>query len=295
VFERQAMIGGLLTYGIPAFKLEKSILQRRFELFQQAGIEFRLNTEIGRDISLAQIETEFDAIFIGTGTYLPVREASLQISTNGVIESLEYLTAVNQDLLANQDIQYKSLVETKQVVVLGGGDTAMDCIRTSLRLGANAVTGVYRRTQSDMPGSAKEYLNACEEGAKFIFNAQPVAILAQDGQVTGVRFIQTKIEVDANKRKQLVNIVGSEFDVEADLVITAFGFQVEDLAWLESSSIERDKTNRRIKIMAKQLSQQTTNPKIFAGGDIVRGANLVVNAIADGMQGARDIQQFLLN
>lgn len=290
VFERQSAIGGLLTFGIPAFKLEKDIIQRRFELFQQAGIEFKLNTEIGKDIAFEQIIADFDAVFVGNGTYQAVKESSFNEGLTGIVESLDYLTSVNQDLINDVEVTLRKQVQNKQVLVLGGGDTAMDCIRTSIRLGAAKVSAAYRRGSEDMPGSRREYANASEEGCDFVFYAQPVGLLEKDGHVCGVKFVKTRLEADAGGRKVLVPVNGSEFEIKADLVITAFGFKPEELPWLTPSQVAVD-SQGRIKVSGNR--QQSTNPKVFAGGDIVRGASLVVHAIADGMGSAREIEAFL--
>lgn len=286
VYDRQDSIGGLLTFGIPAFKLEKQIINNRYQMFKDAGIDFKLNTEIGVDISFENILDKYDAVFVALGTYKPVSDKSLDSSINGVYESLSFLTSVNSDLLNESPVRMKNVIQDQNVLVLGGGDTAMDCIRTSIRLGAKKVMCAYRRDNKSMPGSVREYLNSCEEGADFIFNSMPIGLIHENNKVSGVRFIKTELTID----KKLVPISGTEFSVLADVVITAFGFNPENLPWLESNNITVD-AQKRIKVAQKR--QQSTNPKVFAGGDLVRGASLVVNAIADGMAAAREINEFL--
>jgi glutamate synthase (NADPH/NADH) small chain len=290
VFDRQSAIGGLLTFGIPEFKLEKQIIMKRHEMFAKAGIQFTLNTEIGKDISFETILNDYDAVFVAAGTYKAIKESSLDNNVEGLIDALDYLTIVNQDLLASREVSVKHQVHGKKVMVLGGGDTSMDCIRTSIRLGAANVTGVYRRSSSDMPGSRREYANACEEGSNFIFNAQPIGLLVNNGRVCGVKFIKTKLEINSAGHKTIVPINGSEFEESADVVITAFGFTPEDLPWLAANDVMLDNQGR-VKLMHKR--QQSHNPKVFSGGDLVRGASLVVYAIADGMQAASEIKAFL--
>lgn len=284
VFERDAFIGGLLTYGIPAFKLEKEIIKKRHQILSDAGVEFRLNCEVGKDISLDEINAQFDAVFIATGTYKPVTEQSITVDGSSVLQALDYLAAVNQDILNGADIEARESIARKKIVVLGGGDTSMDCIRTSLRLGAESVTGVYRRSENEMPGSKREFVNAKEEGAIFEFNAQPVGLVHKDGKVTGVQFVKTQLVVQGNGKKSLEHIAGSEFTLEADVVITAFGFQPEEATWL--NTLSRDNHGR---IKLHSANEQLVTDNVYSGGDIVRGASLVVYAVADGMQAAQEI------
>ena len=286
VFDRQGEIGGLLTFGIPAFKLEKQIIRHRHKLFLERGIKFQLNTEIGKDVQFEKILADYDAVFISAGTYKPVSDRALTDNLKGVLQSLDFLTAVNSDLLNGAEVQLRKTIAGKRVVVLGGGDTSMDCIRTSIRLGAASVTGVYRRGQSEMPGSTREFDNACEEGAKFVFHAQPIALLGENNQLSRVKFMRNKIDSDVHKSV----MAHSEFAIEADIVIIAFGFTPENLPWLEQNNIDIDDKQR---IRVNQDTLQSSNPRVFAGGDLVRGASLVVYAIADGMKSAREINAFL--
>lgn len=290
VYDRNNFIGGLLTFGIPAFKLEKEIIKNRYQLLLEAGAEFKLGTEIGKDIELTQIVDSYDAVFIATGTYQSLSEPA--ISNHGVFhtEAIDYLEQVNLDLIENKEIRLKSSIEGKKIVVLGGGDTTMDCIRTSIRLGASKVTGVYRRNVKSMPGSKREYQNACEEGSEFIFNAQPVGLVIKDEKLHAVKFVKTEQVTNSDGKTSLEHIAGSEFEIEADVVITAFGFKPEQYEWLSQHQVQTDH-HGRIRVQKERL--QTANPKIFAGGDIVRGASLVVHAIADGIAAAREIREFI--
>lgn len=289
IFERSGFIGGLLTYGIPAFKLEKEIVEKRYEILKNAGVEFRLNCEVGSDISYQDLERDFAAVFIATGTYQAVTEPSINNDDVNIWQALDYLSSVNQDVLDRKDISRKELVANRKVLVLGGGDTSMDCIRTSLRLGASEVIGAYRRSEGDMPGSKKEFINAKEEGAQFEFNIQPVSIIYSGDTIRGVRFIRTQQVLQDSGKHVLEHIQCSEFVIEADIIITAFGFKPEKLSWL-SEHIKID-THGRIKLAKK--SEQLVGANVYAGGDIVRGASLVVHAVADGMQAGRDIVKSL--
>ncbi|WP_410679256.1 FAD-dependent oxidoreductase [Avibacterium paragallinarum] len=299
VYERQQEIGGLLTFGIPAFKLEKEVMVRRRTIFSEMGIEFKLGVEIGKDVALDDLVRDYDAVFLGVGTYQGIKANIPNEDAQGVYSALPYLIANTQHLMGLEAPNYVSM-EGKRVVVLGGGDTAMDCVRTAVRQNANAVTCVYRRDAANMPGSRKEYTNAKEEGAAFQFNAQPVEIEAeplavqtdQRGYVTGLKIVKTQLgAADANGRRQAEIIPNSEEIIPCDAVIIAFGFAPHAMPWLESIGVTTDKRGR---IEASgELAQQTANPKVFAGGDITRGSDLVVTAIAEGRDAARSILEYL--
>lgn len=299
VYERQQEIGGLLTFGIPAFKLEKQVMQRRRQLFSNMGIEFKLGVEIGKDIQLAEIVAEYDAVFLAVGTYQGIKANIPNENAKGVYSALPFLIANTQHLLDLPAPDYVSM-QNKRVVVLGGGDTAMDCVRTSVRQQAAEVTCVYRRDAANMPGSKKEYSNAKEEGVAFQFNAQPVEIEAdpvavetnEQGQVTGLKIVRTRMgEADEQGRRRAEIIAGSEEVIPCDAVIVAFGFAPHAMPWLETVGVNVDSRGR---IEAKTgLKQQTANPKIFAGGDITRGSDLVVTAIAEGRDAAQSILDYL--
>jgi len=299
VYDRHPEIGGMLTFGIPSFKLEKEIMQRRHEIFAQMGVEFNLNTEIGQDISFDELMADYDAVFVGVGTYRSMKAGLENEDAKGVYDALPFLTAntkyvMGLDELANE--RYVSMKD-KRVVVLGGGDTAMDCLRTAVRQDAASVTCAYRRDESNMPGSKKEVKNAREEGVDFMFNLQPVKIEVNDkNQVIGIRMLRTQLGApDAAGRRRPEPIEGSEFVLEADAVIIAFGFKPHTMNWLEEYGVSLDNYGTIIAPPSKGSSYpcQTSNDKIFAGGDVVRGADLVVTAIADGRKAANSIIDYL--
>lgn len=292
VYDRHPEIGGLLTFGIPAFKLEKEIMTRRREIFTSMGIEFKLNTEIGKDISLNSLIEEYDAVFIGTGTYQSTKGQIANEDAEGVYDALPYLIANTRQLMGFNDESNTPYInlKNKQVVVLGGGDTAMDCVRTAIRQGAKKVSCAYRRDEANMPGSPREVKNAREEGADFIFNLQPVSIeIDQQGKVCGVKVVNTHISSTKNGRSQVEIIEGSDHFLPADAVITAFGFRPHAMPWLSEHDVQLDSQGRIIANSEALLPYQTSNPKIFAGGDIVRGSDLVVTAIAEGRKAADGI------
>ncbi|TSA22732.1 MAG: glutamate synthase small subunit [Betaproteobacteria bacterium] len=293
VFDRHPEIGGLLTFGIPEFKLEKAVMQQRREIFAAMGIEFRLNTEIGRDIQMADLLADFDAVFMGMGTYTYMQAGIPGEDLPGVMAALPYLISnVNHCLALPQEafIDMKGL----RVVVLGGGDTAMDCNRTAIRQGAAQVTCAYRRDEANMPGSKREVANAKEEGVNFLWNRQPVAVVSDaNGQVTGLRVVTTELgAADARGRSQPVVVEGSEEVVPCDRILVAFGFRPNPQPWFADFGITTDAGGR---VIAKGQAQafQTANPKVFAGGDMVRGSDLVVTAVYEGRQAAEGIVAYL--
>lgn len=294
VFDRNPEIGGLLTFGIPEFKLEKPVLSRRREIFQGMGIEFRLNTEIGRDVSMQQLLEEYDAVFMGMGTYTYMKGGFPGEDLPGVHDALDFLIAnVNRNLGFEKSAEDFIDMQGKRVVVLGGGDTAMDCNRSSIRQGAAAVTCAYRRDEENMPGSRKEVKNAREEGVKFLFNRQPIAIVG-DGRVEGVKVVETRLgEPDANGRRSPEPIPGSEEVLPADAVIIAFGFRPSPAPWFTEHAINTDSQGRVVAPEQARYRFQTSNPKVFAGGDMVRGSDLVVTAIWEGRQAAEGILDYL--
>lgn len=294
VFDRNPEIGGLLTFGIPEFKLEKTVLTRRREIFTSMGIEFHLNTEVGNDIAMQQLLDQYDAVFMGMGTYTYMQGGFPGEKLTGVYDALDYLVAnVNHNLgfekLTDDFISMKG----KRVVVLGGGDTAMDCTRTAIRQGAKSVTCAYRRDAENMPGSRKEVKNAKDEGVKFLFNRQPVEIIG-DGKVEGIKVVETELgEPDTRGRRSPVPIVDSEQVLPAEAVIIAFGFRPSPAPWFKEYQIQIDSQGRVLAAADGQFKYQTHNPKIFAGGDMVRGSDLVVTAIAEGRGAAQGILKFL--
>lgn len=293
VFERQPEIGGMLTFGIPSFKLAKTVVQQRRALFSDMGIEFQLNTEVGTDITIEQLLAEFDAVFVGAGTYLSMRAGLDNEQAPGVYEALPYLTANTKHLMGlpqQDDAPYVNLA-AQRVVVLGGGDTAMDCLRTAVRQQAASVICAYRRDEANMPGSVKEVANAKEEGAEFLFNVQPTSILCDDdGRLRAVQFVRTELgEPDASGRRRPQVVAGSEFELAADALIIAFGFSAHSMPWLVAAGVELNRWGLIEACATSRYPLQTSHPKIFAGGDIVRGADLVVTAMADGRLAAKGI------
>jgi len=295
VFDRYPEIGGLLTFGIPEFKLEKEVMTRRREVFEGMGVEFRLNTHVGVDISAAELMAEYDAVFLGMGTYTYMRGNFPGEDLPGVYEALPYLVGnVNHNLGFAQDPEDYVNLKDKTVVVLGGGDTAMDCLRTAVRQQAKKVICAYRRDEANMPGSRREVKNAREEGVEFLFNRQPLEVVEYFGQACGVKMIETELgEPGADGRRRPQPIAGSEQVLEADAVIIAFGFQPNPPAWFDDASVATNDWNGVIAEEHQAYKFQTTNPKIFAGGDMVRGSDLVVTAIWEGRQAAEGILDYL--
>jgi glutamate synthase (NADPH) small chain len=295
IFDRHPEIGGLLTFGIPEFKLEKSVMVRRREVFEGMGMEFRLNTNVGVDISLNEILAEYDAVFLGMGTYAYMRGNFPGENLPGVYEALPYLIGnVNHNLGFEQPAEDFVNLRGKRVVVLGGGDTAMDCVRTAVRQQAEAVICAYRRDEENMPGSRREVKNAKEEGIQFMYNRQPVEIVEYFGQACGVKMVQTELgEPDADGRRRPQAIPGSEEVLEADAVIIAFGFQPNPPAWLGEAGVQTNDWDGVIAAEEQEFKFQTSNPKIFAGGDMVRGSDLVVTAIWEGRQAGEGILDYL--
>lgn len=294
VYDRYPEIGGLLTFGIPEFKLEKSILARRREIFRDMGIVFKLNTEIGRDISFQALLDEYDAVFLGMGTYTAMRGDFPGEDTPGVVDALPYLIGnVNRNQGWPQGDDAYISVKGLDVVVLGGGDTAMDCNRTAIRQGARRVVCVYRRDEANMPGSRREVTNAREEGVEFLFNRQPVAIEG-DGKVSGVRVVETELgEPDENGRRRPVPVADSEQIIKADVVLLAFGFQPSPPDWLGTHGIKLNSWGGVVAPEEQTLPFQTSHAKVFAGGDMVRGSDLVVTAIWEGRKAAESILDYL--
>jgi glutamate synthase (NADPH/NADH) small chain len=294
VFDAYPEIGGLLTFGIPPFKLEKQVVLKRREILEGMGINFVLNTRIGTDKSFDSLLDEFDAVFLGMGTYEYVRGAFAGEKLAGVHEALPYLVAnVYREMkLDNSPAPYVNL-EGKNVVVLGGGDTAMDCVRTAVRQGAASVTCAYRRDEQNMPGSRREVSNSREEGVKFLFNRQPLEIAGKK-QVSGVKLIETELgEPDAGGRRRPEPVPGSEHIIPADAVIIAFGFRPSPPGWFDEAGIGTLPDGRVRVDTIGELPFQTTNPKVFAGGDMVRGSDLVVTAVFEGREAALGICRYL--
>ena len=292
VFDRNPEIGGLLTYGIPEFKMEKWVMTRRREVFEGMGIAFKLNTEVGKDISIDTLLADYDAVFMGMGTYTYMKGGFPGEDLPGVLEALPFLISNVKNCLGQLKDEAFLDMKGQRVVVLGGGDTAMDCNRTSIRQGAASVTCAYRRDEENMPGSKREVGNAKEEGVKFLWNRQPVEIVG-DGKVEGIKLVTTEMgPPDARGRRTPVVVPGSEEIVPADRVIIAFGFRPSPAPWFADQGISLDQGGR---VVAKGNAHafQTSNAKIFAGGDMVRGSDLVVTAVWEGREAAKGILAYL--
>ncbi len=293
VFDRYNEIGGLLTFGIPPFKLEKEVVFTRRNIMEEMGVKFSLGVEIGSDISIDQLLADYDAVFMGMGTYTSMRGGFPGEDLNGVYDALPYLISnVNEQHKWQADAPFIDLKD-KQVVVLGGGDTAMDCNRTAVRQGATQVTCAYRRDEINMPGSRREVKNAKEEGVNFLWNRQPIEIVGDD-KVTGVKVVTTQLgDPDARGRRSPEPVPGTEEIIPADTVLIAFGFRPSPASWFSDQSINIDQSGR-VEIAADAThSHQTSNPKIFAGGDMVRGSDLVVTAVFEGRNAAEGILEYL--
>jgi glutamate synthase (NADPH/NADH) small chain len=298
VYDKYPEAGGLLTFGIPEFKLEKQVVIRRRKILQEMGGEFHFNTTIGEDKSVDELLSNNDAVFLGLGTYASMKANIPGEELKGVESALPFLIdnvnyRHNFGEYNNSSLDAPKLgVSNKRVVVLGGGDTAMDCNRTSVRQAASSVTCVYRRDQENMPGSRKEVSNAMEEGVSFEFNTAPLIIVDDGkGNVAGIEVISTQLgEADENGRRTPENIPGSERIIECDVVLVAFGFRPNPPKWLEVTL----KANQTVDCCEQQeYAFQTSNPKIFAGGDMVLGSSLVVEAVYEGRKAAEGILDYL--
>ena len=294
VYDRNQEIGGLLTFGIPEFKLEKSVIKRRRKILEEMGISFHLGKEIGKDVPFKSIYEDYDAVFLAMGTYTSLEGGFKGEKLPGVYKALDYLIANTKKLLnmsknKEEYINFKG----KKVIVLGGGDTAMDCNRTAIRQGAKSVTCLYRRDEKNMPGSRREVKNAKEEGVIFDFNIQPIDILGNT-KVEGVKVVKTKLgEIDQNGRQVPVPIPGSEKIYDADVVIIAFGFRASPAKWFENFNIETKKNGLVVAKEDQEYKFQTSNKKIFSGGDMVRGSDLVVTAIWEGREAGKSIIEYV--
>jgi glutamate synthase (NADPH/NADH) small chain len=291
VYDRYPEVGGLLTFGIPPFKLEKEVVLRRRRLLEEMGVEFVLNTNVGTDISFRKLLDDFDAAFLGLGTYTYVKGGFPGEDLPGVHEALPYLVSnVNHVMGLAQPGEPLVDMRGKRVVVLGGGDTGMDCVRTSIRQGATSVVCAYRRDEENMPGSRREVYNAREEGVQFMFNQQPLEICGDADGVTGVKVVETRLgDPGPGGRRRPEPVPGSEQIILADAVIIAFGFRPDPPEWLAEHGIETWPNGRVRVTRGGPLAFQTTNPRVFAGGDMVRGSDLVVTAVFEAREAAKGL------
>lgn len=294
VYDRYDRAGGLMIYGIPNFKLEKPVLLRRRALLEEGGIRFELNTAIGETVTLAELRDRHDAVLIATGVYKPRDLGGPGVGLPGIVPALDFLITSNRENLGDEVPDFASGLlnaSGKNVVVIGGGDTAMDCVRTAVRQGAKSVKCLYRRDRANMPGSMREVKNAEEEGIEFVWLSAPEAFLGET-HVTGVLATRMHLGLpDATGRQSVEPLEGSHFTLQADLVIKALGFDPEDLPALFG---EPDLTvSRWGTLRINHRTFETSLPGVFAAGDIVRGASLVVWAIRDGRDAAAQMHQYL--
>ncbi len=287
VYDRYPEIGGLLTFGIPGFKLEKGIIRKRRKYLEDLGIQFKLNVEVGVDINIEELQRSYDSIFLGLGCYKSLHGELKGRESEGVLNALDYLIG-NISYQEGYKIKSKKMdnaqtyrdLKNKNVLVLGGGDTAMDCVRSAIRQNANNVTCVYRKNKELMPGSPREIENAIEEGVNFIFNHQPIEILSNENKTCGVKF-------------DLISDLASETNestiIEADVIIIAFGFAASPYDWFKDIGLNTQQNG----LLEMDKGTQTNVNNLFAGGDMISGADLVVTAIAQGREAAQDILQKL--
>jgi glutamate synthase (NADPH/NADH) small chain len=294
VYDRYPQIGGLLTFGIPPFKLEKDIVETRRMIMAEMGVEFVLNTDVGIDVPFQTLVDEYDAVFLGMGTYTYMKGGFPGEDLPGVYDALPYLISnVNRVLGLEKSPREFIDMKGQRVVVLGGGDTAMDCNRTAIRQGATKVTCAYRRDEINMPGSKREVTNAKEEGVEFLWNRQPIEIVG-DAHVEGVKVATTRLGApDARGRRSPEVIPGSEEVIPAERIIVAFGFRPNPPSWFDDFGIQVDGRGRIRTSHVEKQKFQTTNPKVFAGGDMVRGSDLVVTAVFEGREAAEGILDYL--
>jgi len=294
IYDRYDRAGGLMIYGIPNFKLEKDVVLRRQRLCEASGIRFVLNCAVGTDVTLAELRARHAAVLIATGVYKPREIGGPGAGLAGIVPALEYLIASNRENLGDHVPDFTSgrlNAAGKHVVVIGGGDTAMDCVRTAVRQGAKSVKCLYRRDRANMPGSMREVKNAEEEGVEFVWLTAPEAFTGDD-HVSGVRVVRMRLGLpDASGRQSVEPQDGSHHTVKADLVIKALGFDPEDLPAMFGEpglTVTRWGTLR-----VNHRSFMTSLPGVFAAGDIVRGASLVVWAIRDGRDAAKRVHEYV--
>ena len=295
IYDRYDRAGGLLIYGIPGFKLEKDIVERRQKLLADGGVTFKLNVDIGTDLSFDELRAAHDAVLIATGVYKARDIAAPGVGLDGIVPALDYLTASNRKSLGDDVPAFDSGMlnaKGKDVVVIGGGDTAMDCVRTAIRQEAKSVSCLYRRDRANMPGSQREVQNAEEEGVEFKWLSAPQAFHGDD-HVTAVQAQRIHLgRPDATGRQVPQIIEDSSHDLPADLVIKALGFDPEDLPTMfGQAELEVSKWGT---LAIDWRTMMTSLPGVFAAGDIVRGASLVVWGVRDGRDAAAQIDQWIM-
>ena len=294
IYDRYDRAGGLLIYGIPNFKLEKHVVNRRIKLLKDGGINFVLNYEVGKNLSLKELREKHDAILIATGVYKP-REVNIPGSyLKNIFPAMEFLSASNRKGLGDKVEMFDNGTldaKEKDIIVVGGGDTAMDCVRTSVRQNAKSVKCIYRRDKENMPGSSREVINAEEEGVEFIWLSNPKEFKGKD-KIESLIVDKIKLgEPDESGRRKPIVQKNSEFEIKADIVIKALGFDPEELPILFDES--RLQITKWGTIKTDFDTMETNITGVFAAGDIVRGASLVVWAIKDGRDAANSIDNYL--
>ncbi len=296
IYDRYDRAGGLLIYGIPNFKLEKFVVERRTKLLKDGGIKFHQNIEIGKDKTLSKLKENHDAVLVATGVYKP-REVKLPgHDLKNIFPAMEFLTASNRKGLGDKVENFengKLNAENKNIVVIGGGDTAMDCVRTAIRQNAKSVKCIYRRDKKNMPGAARDGHNAEEEGREFIWLSNPKKFIGKE-KISSLLVEKMKLGTpDSSGREKPEPIPNSDFEIKVDIAIKALGFDPEDLPKLFNDS--NLLVSKRGTIKVNMRSMETSIPGVFAAGDIVRGASLVVWAIKDGRDVASSIHSYLEN
>jgi glutamate synthase (NADPH/NADH) small chain len=291
VFEEAPVAGGLLTGSLPAFRLEQSIVQRRIEMLRRRGVDLRVGVKLWKELTLGRLREEFDAVYLGPDWR---RARSLDLPGGGLEGSIQAMSFIQQTAVPAVSGHPPFEVAGKRVAVIGAGDTAMDCLRTAIRSGAREAVCIYRREEADMPCSRREYQNAVEEGARFIFRAAPVAVVGDvRGRVSGLRLVRTELGKDIGEaRRPFELLAGSEFDLEADWVMAAIGFEPAPLPQMDDSFTLA--LNDRGAVLVDG-EQRTSAPGVYAGGDLVRGPCPGLQAVRDARQAAEHIHRFLFD
>ncbi len=293
VYDRYDRVGGLMIYGIPGFKLEKEIVLRRWKLLEEGGVQFHLGQGVGEGLDFEELRAAHDSILIATGVYKARQIGGPGSGLAGIVPALDYLTVSNRTGLGDAVSAFEDGTMNaagKRVVVIGGGDTAMDCVRTAVRQGALSVQCLYRRDQANMPGSMREVKNAQDEGVEFVWLSAPEAFLG-DTTVTGVKVMKMRLGMPDASGRASVEPSDERMTLQADLVIKALGFDPEDLPGLWG--VPGLEVSRWGTLKVDHRTQMTVLPGVFAAGDIVRGASLVVWAIKDGRDAAAQMHQYM--